>query len=49
MPLRRSFSCRSLVEQRAALGEGMAEMADYFEVSEAALVNRLKSLGLYGS
>lgn len=38
-----------LVEQRAALGEGVAEMADYFEVSEAALVNRLKSLGLYGS
>jgi len=36
-----------LVEQRFALGEGETEMADFFEVSEAALVNRLKSLGLY--
>lgn len=38
---------RHVVEQRVAMGEGEAEMADYFEVSEAAMVNRLKSLGLY--
>lgn len=36
-----------LVERQVALGEGEAEMADLFEVSEAALVNRLKGLGLY--
>lgn len=36
-----------VVAQRVALGQGEAEMADYFEVSEAALVNRLKGLGLY--
>jgi Zn-dependent peptidase ImmA (M78 family) len=36
-----------LVEQRVGVGEGEAEMADHFRVSEAALVNRLKSLGLY--
>jgi Zn-dependent peptidase ImmA (M78 family) len=36
-----------LVEQRVAIGEGEREMADFFEVSEAALVNRLKRLGLF--
>ena len=36
-----------LVEQRVAVGEGEAEMADYFRVSDVALVNRLKGLGLY--
>jgi Zn-dependent peptidase ImmA (M78 family) len=36
-----------LVERQVALGEGEREMADRFEVSEAALVNRLKGLGLF--
>jgi Zn-dependent peptidase ImmA (M78 family) len=36
-----------LVERQVALGDGETEMADLFEVSEAALVNRLKGLGLY--
>jgi Zn-dependent peptidase ImmA (M78 family) len=36
-----------LVEQRMAVGEGEWEMADFFNVSEAALVNRLKTLGMY--
>ncbi|HET7454297.1 MAG TPA: ImmA/IrrE family metallo-endopeptidase [Solirubrobacterales bacterium] len=36
-----------LVERQVAMGEGEREMADFFEVSEAALVNRLKGLGLF--
>jgi Zn-dependent peptidase ImmA (M78 family) len=36
-----------LVERQVALGGGEREMADFFEVSEAALVNRLKGLDLF--